>query len=84
MATNQAGSPGICSARAIAGSSKDQKLAAIITPAEKPSIRFRVLTLGDVKKTTVAAPSAVTSQVPSVAISAITTKESIVHLLPPV
>ena len=81
VATNHAGGPGSSSARAMAGSSSDQKLAAIITPAEKPSMRFSTLTRGDVKKTTVAAPRAVTSQVPSVAINAITIKESIAHLL---
>ena len=42
----------------------------IITPEENPNIRFSALALGDLKKTTVAAPSAVTNQVPSVAISA--------------
>ena len=60
------------------------ELAAIITPAENPSIRFSTFTRGDVKKTTVAAPSAVTNQVPSVATKAIKTKESISHLLSPV
>ena len=84
VATSQAGRPGIRSARAMAGSSSDQKLAAIITPAENPSIRFRAFSRGDVKKTTVAAPRAVTSQVPSVATKAIQTKEFISHLLSPV
>jgi hypothetical protein len=54
----------------MAGCNSDQKLAAIITPAEKPNIRFSALALGDLKKATVAAPSAVTNQVPSVAASA--------------
>ena len=84
VATNHAGSPGSCSALAMAGSKSDQKLAAIMTPAEKPSMRFRTFGRGDVKKTTVAAPRAVTNHVPSVAISAIRTKEFISHLLSPV
>ena len=45
-------------------------LAAIITPEAKPSIKFSAFGWGDLKNTTVAAPSAVTSQVPSVATSA--------------
>ena len=68
----------------MAGSSNDQKLAAIMTPAEKPNIRFRVFSLGEEKNTTVAAPSAVTSQVPKVAANAIQIHASITHLLPSV
>ena len=52
------------------GISRLHTLAAIITPEENPNIRFSALALGDLKKTTVAAPSAVTNQVPSVATSA--------------
>ena len=69
-ATSHAGVFPAASARWMAGCNSDQKLAAIITPEEKPNIRFSALALGDLKKTTVAAPSAVTNQVPSVAISA--------------
>ena len=84
VATSQAGSPGSLSAWAMAGSSNDQKLAAIMTPAEKPSIRFSVFSLGEEKNTTVAAPKAVTSQVPKVAAKAIQIHASITHLLPSV
>jgi hypothetical protein len=66
-ATNQAGADKNSSARSIAGCNKDQKLAAIITPAANPNIVFKILLLVFLKKTTVAAPKAVTIQVPIVA-----------------
>ena len=40
VATSHGGSPSCSAARAMAGCSRDQKLAAIMTPAEKPSMRF--------------------------------------------
>ena len=70
VTTSQGGRPPIFSAQTMAGCSNDQKLAAIITPEAKPSMRFIILALGDRKKATVAAPSAVTAQVPRVAIRA--------------
>jgi len=54
----------------IAGSNNDQKLAAIITPAAKPNIEFKIFSFIDLKKKTIAAPSAVTNQVNRVAINA--------------
>jgi hypothetical protein len=57
----------------MAGCKSDQKLAAIMTPDANPSMIFSPLGSGDLKKTTVAAPRAVTSQVPSVATKAIIT-----------
>jgi hypothetical protein len=68
----------VFSARSIAGCKSDQKLAAIITPEAKPSIIFIVLGLGLRKQYTVAAPKAVSAQVPSVAKSASTTTFSII------
>ena len=82
VATAYAGVSSVCSARSIAGWSKDQKLAAIMTPAEKPSIRFSRDGLVFLKKTTVAAPRAVTDHVPSVAISAIKIILSMFFLVP--
>ena len=70
VATKYAGRPEAASARSMAGWSSDQKLAAIMTPDAKPSIPFSAVGLGDLKNTTVAAPKAVTSQVPMVAASA--------------
>ena len=67
VATKNAGILPAASARSMAGCKSDQKLAAIITPAAKPSIKLRILGFGDLNSTTVAAPSAVTSHVPSVA-----------------
>jgi hypothetical protein len=49
------------------GASSDQKLAAIITPAAKPSIPSRKRRLTSLKKNTTLAPSAVTNQVKQVA-----------------
>ena len=66
------------SALSIAGCKSDQKLAAIITPEAKPSIKFIVLGLGLRKQNTLAAPRAVNAQVPSVARSASTTTFSII------
>src|SRR5690606_39072962 len=57
----------ISSAIAMAGLSSDQKLAAIITPAVKPSAASSALRLTSLKKKTTAAPSAVTPHVKSVA-----------------
>ena len=57
--------------RSIAGCSRDQKLAAIITPAANPSIVFKTFRLTFLKKKTVEAPSAVTNHVKSVAKRAI-------------
>jgi len=65
-----AGSHGISpidSDNSMAGESKDQKLAAIITPAAKPSIESRTFLLISLKKKTIAAPSAVIPQVKRVA-----------------
>ena len=76
--TNQAGSASVFSARSMAGCKSDQKLAAIITPEAKPSKKFIVLGLGLRKQNTVAAPKAVSAQVPSVAKSASTTTFSII------
>jgi hypothetical protein len=72
--TKYAGVFNMDSARSIAGCNNDQKLAAIITPDAKPSITLSSFLLGDLNNTTVAAPNAVTNQVPSVAINAIMTK----------
>ena len=47
----------------MAGASSDQKLAAIMTPAAKPSIASSSLRLTVLKKKTTAAPRAVTPQV---------------------
>ena len=41
VATTYAGKVEAVSARSIAGCNRDQKLAAIITPEAKPSMRFR-------------------------------------------
>ena len=60
----------VFSARSIAGCNSDQNDAAIITPAEKPNIKFNKLCLGALKKTTIAAPSAVRPHVDIVAIRA--------------
>ena len=57
----------------MAGASRDQKLAAIMTPAAKPSIRSRILRPGCRKIKTVAAPAAVTPQVNRVATRACVT-----------
>lgn len=64
------GSCPICPAMAIPGASNDQKLAAIITPAAKPSIESMNFRLTVFVKKTSAAPSAVTPHVKRVAISA--------------
>lgn len=55
------------SAISIAGISKDQTLAAIMTPAAKPSMPSNNFWLIFLKKKTAAAPSAVTNQVKQVA-----------------
>jgi hypothetical protein len=55
---------------AIAGARSDQKLAAIITPEAKPSIKFNILLLIVLKKKTIDAPRAVKNQVNNVAIRA--------------
>ena len=68
-ATNHAGNDEF-SAISIAGANKDQKLAAIITPAANPSIVLRTRWLISLKKNTIAAPSAVSAQVIRVANSA--------------
>ncbi len=81
VATRKAGAPPRASALSMAGCSSDQKLAATMTPAEKPSIRFSAFVSGVLKKTTVAAPRAVTSQVPSVAANAIIMTSFISHPL---
>ena len=73
VTTSHAGSPPSASACRMAGCKRDQKLAAIITPAAKPRAAFMPSAVGDRKNATVPAPSAVTSQVPSVANSAIRT-----------
>jgi hypothetical protein len=52
------------------GARRDQKLAAIITPAAKPSIASRTFLFIVLKKNTIAAPRAVTPQVKRVAIRA--------------
>ena len=57
----------ISSDNAMAGLSSDQKLAAIITPAVKPSALSRAFRLTSLKKKTAPAPTAVTPQVKSVA-----------------
>jgi hypothetical protein len=54
----------------MAGESRDQKLAAIITPAANPSIASRTFLSSSLKKITRAAPAAVMNQVKSPAISA--------------
>jgi hypothetical protein len=54
----------------MAGFNRDQKLAAIITPAAKPSIEFNNRLSMVLKKNTIAAPNAVTPHVKSVAKSA--------------
>src|SRR5699024_4042532 len=51
----------------IAGLSKDQKLAAIITPAPNPSIEFKILFFTSLKKNTTLEPNAVINQVNKVA-----------------
>ena len=79
--TKYAGVFNMDSARSIAGCNSDQKLAAIITPDANPSITLSSFLLGDLNNTPVAAPNAVTNQVPSVAINAIITKLFISHLL---
>ena len=81
VATRKAGVPSMLSALSMAGCSNDQKLAATMTPAANPSIRFSVFPLGVLKKTTVAAPRAVTDQVPNVATRAITKISFISHPL---
>jgi hypothetical protein len=54
----------------MAGAKSDQKEAATIIPAAKPSIIFKTLLLISLKKNTIAAPSAVMNQVKPVAIRA--------------
>ena len=54
----------------IAGESSDQKLAAIITPPVKPSIKSNHFRFTSLKTKTKAAPAAVKSQVNVVAMSA--------------
>ena len=51
----------------IAGLSKDQKLAAIITPAPNPNIEFNILFFTSLKKNATLAPNAVMDQVNKVA-----------------
>jgi len=53
----------LCSECSIAGANKDQKLAAIITPAANPSIPSRIFLLTSLKKNTRPAPAAVIPQV---------------------
>ena len=60
----------ISSERAMAGLSSDQKLAAIMTPAVKPSAASSALGLTSLKKKTAPAPMAVRPQVKIVAASA--------------
>src|SRR5688572_3042818 len=60
----------ISSARAMAGLSSDQKLAAIMTPAVKPRAASSALGLTSLKKKTAPAPMAVRAQVNVVAASA--------------
>ena len=55
------------SQRSIAGLIKDQKLAAIITPAPNPNIEFKILFFTSLKKNTTLAPNAVIDQVNKVA-----------------
>lgn len=57
-------------ASSMAGESSDQKEAAVITPAAKPSMESSTVLLTSRKKNTSAAPSAVTDQVNMVASSA--------------
>ena len=57
----------ISSAISIPGASNDQKLAAIITPAAKPSIPSRSFRLIDLKKNTIPAPAPVMNHVKQVA-----------------
>ena len=57
-------------AMSMAGASSDQKEAAIITPAAKPSIASSTRRSTVLKRKTIAAPSAVTPQVKQVAIRA--------------
>ena len=54
----------------IAGASSDQKLAAIMTPAAKPSEASKMRRWIPFTKNTIAAPRAVTAQVKSVATAA--------------
>jgi hypothetical protein len=63
MAGGIQGIPPVASVRAMAGARSDQKEAAIITPAAKPSMPSRSLRLTVRKKKTQAAPAAVSSQV---------------------
>jgi hypothetical protein len=51
----------------MAGFKSDQKLAAIMTPAAKPSIALSTFLLIDLKKKTMAEPNAVTNHVNIVA-----------------
>src|SRR5512134_1761817 len=60
----------ISSARAMAGLSNDQKLAAIMTPAVNPSEASSALGLTSLKKKTAPAPMAVSAHVKVVAASA--------------
>src|ERR671912_672390 len=60
----------ISSARAMAGLSSDQNLAAIMTPAVKPRAASSALGLTSLKKKTAAAPMAVRAQVNVVAANA--------------
>ncbi len=63
VATSQAGVSRLASARSTAGCKSDQKLAASITPAEKPTILSSRLSFTERKKITAAEPSEVISQV---------------------
>ena len=54
----------------MAGANNDQKLAAIITPAAKPSIEFKTFCSIFLKKKTIDAPKAVTPHVNKAAINA--------------
>jgi hypothetical protein len=65
------------SAISIAGASSDQKLAAIITPAAKPSIASNTLRFTALVKKTPARPRAVSPHVNSVAKSACATGERV-------
>ena len=56
--------------KSIAGESKDQNEAAIITPALKPKIVFKTFLFTSLKKQTTREPRAVIAQVKRVAISA--------------
>src|SRR5690606_30321851 len=71
-AGNQTGRPE-SSERSIAGNSNDQTLAAIITPAAKPSMMLRNVRETVLVKNTSDAPSDVTPQVNSPASNACTT-----------